>query len=296
MNHEQIDQLDFINHYLMGDLSSEEIAGFEEHFVDCPQCIARLQTTKNFLRNLRLVAAAKAAQIDPRPARSAFRHGLKSFFLQPMVWAAVCLLVAVVTGAVFVIHHTRGLRDEIAQAKSLSEQWHRRYEDERQSAMSVDQMHREAEVQRGEQLRALEAKLEQQEAERAETQVGPTRLPPSEGNLPLFILTSVRSGGPNPTESVNRITLPRTAAIFAFSIALEDETRYETYRITITDDRQRLVWKSGELTPGRQGALSVWLKTSLFRSGDYTLIIKSHNKEGGTDLIGNYPLLIVKTP
>lgn len=296
MKHEQIDQLGLVDRYLMGNLSSEEVAVFEEHFVDCSQCIARLRTTKNFLQDLRLVAAQQGVLIEPRPARSAFRHSLKSLFLRPTAWAAVCLLIAAVTGSVFVIHNTRRLRDDIEQAKSLSEQWQRRYEEERQSAMAADQMHREAEAQRGEQLRALEARLKQQEAQSARTTAEPARRLPSQGNLPLFILTSVRSGEPNTTESVNRIDIPRAAAVFALTISLEDETRYETHRIKIFDDRQQLVWKSGELTPGWQGALSIWLKSSLFRPGDYTLVVEGENKAGGKEPIGNYHLLISKTP
>lgn len=296
MDHEQIDRLDLIDRYVMGKLPAEECAVFEEHFVDCPECIARLQTTKAFLKDLRLVAAEQAAQIEPRSARSASPHGLKSFLLHPVTWAAACLLIAGVTVALFVNDHTRRLRDEVAQAESLSEQWQRRYEDERQSAMSADQMHRAAEAERAEQLRALEARLKQQDAMRAETRAKPAGRLPSEGNLLLFILNSVRSSGPDPAGPVNQIDLPRTAVIFAFSIAPEEERQYETYRITIFDDRRRLVWKRGELTPGPQGALSIWLKASLFRPGDYDLVVEGVNKEGEKNEVGNYPFLIVKSP
>jgi hypothetical protein len=289
MNHEQIDQFDLIDRYVRGNLPAEESAAFEEHFVDCSECVARLQTTKNFLKDLRLVAAEQAVQNDSRPVGGAFRVVL----MRPVAWAAACLLVGAVAGTLFAIYYTRGLRDEIEQAKSLSEQWQRRYEDERQASISADQAHREAEAQRGEQLRALEAELKQQEALGAQA-AEPTRRLPSEGNLPLFILNSVRSGEPNPARPVNSIDLPRTAPIFAFSIALEDETRYETYRITILDGHRRPVWKSGELRPGRQSALSIWLKTSLFQPGGYTLIVEGDDKDGRKNQIGNYPFLIIK--
>jgi hypothetical protein len=287
MNHEQIDRLDFIDRYLMGKLPAEVSSGFEEHFVDCPQCIARLQTTKNFMHDLRLVAAEQAAQIEPHPPRSAFRQVVTSLFPKPLAWAAALLLIAAATSAVFVIGYTQRLRDEANQAKSLAEQWQRRYEDERQSALA-------AEAQRAEQLRALEAKLKQQEEQRTEQPAEPERRLPPEGNLPIYILTSVRGSDPSPAEGVNRINLPRSAAIFAFSIALEGETRYETYRITIIDDHRRPIWKSGELKPDRQDALSIWLRTSLFRPGYYSLMVEGYNKEGGRSEVGNYPFLIVK--
>jgi hypothetical protein len=294
MNHKQIDQLDLINRYLMGNLPAEESAAFEEHFVDCSECIARLQTTENFLKDLRFVAAQRAVEFEPRSASGALRLFLKPFFSRPVVWATASLLIAGLTGTFFLISYTQGLRYEIAQTKSLSEDWQRRYEDERQSSVSAEQMRGESEAQRAEQIRSLEAELKQQKALR-EQRSEPIRRPPAEGDLPMLVLNSVRSGEPNPAGPVNRIDLPRAAAIFAVLISLEDEIRFETYRITILDDRRRLVWKRGELTQGPQGALSIWLNTSLFQPGDYSLIVEGYDKEGRKTEIGNYPFLIVKS-
>jgi anti-sigma factor RsiW len=294
MNHKQIDQLDLINRYVMGDLLAEESASFEEHFVDCAECIARLQTTENFLKDLRFLAAQRAVEFEPRPASGALRPFLNPFFSRPVALATASLLIAGLIGTFFLLSYMRGLRDEIAQTKSLSEQWQRRYEDERQSSVSAEQIHGEAEARRAEQIRSLEAELKQQKALRAQRS-GPIRRLPAEGDLPMLVLTSVRSGEPNPTGPGNRIDLPRAAAIFAVLISLEDEARFETYRITILDDRRRLVWKRGELTQGRQGALSIWLETSLFQPGDYSLIVEGYDKEGRKNEIGNYHFLIDKS-
>jgi hypothetical protein len=292
MDHKQIDQFDLIDRYLMGKLLADESASFEEHFVDCPDCIARLQTTKNFMQDLRLVAE-QVAQREPHRPRSTFWQGVKNLFPKPLVWAVGCLLIAV-AGTFFVIAYTLRLQDEANQAKSLSEQWQRRYEDEHQSARTADRMHQETEMRQAEQLRALEEKLKEEEAQRAKMAAESSRRLPSAGNLPIFILNSVRSGEPNRTESVNRINLPRSAAIFAFSITLEGETRFETCRIKIFDDRQRLIME--ELVPIRQGALSVWLKPGLFHPGHHNLIVESNDKEGRRGVVGYYPFLIVKTP
>jgi hypothetical protein len=286
MDHEQIDRLDFIDRYLMGKLPEEASADFEEHFVDCAQCIARLQATKNFIRDLRLVAAKQAAQIRPRPSLSAFRQFVTSLFPKPLARAAVLLLIAAAAGTLFLIDYTRRLQDEINRAKSMFEQLQRRYEDERQSA-------NEAEVQRAEQLRALETKLKQQESQRAEA-AKPARRRPPEGNLLIYPLISVRGSEPNPSEVVNTIALPHSAANFAVSIALEGETQYETYRIRILDDHRRIIKNFGELTPSRQEALSILLETGLFEPGHYSLIVEGYDKQGRRGVIGNYPFLIVK--
>lgn len=62
MTHEQIDSQNVAERYLMGKLSAEESVGFEEHYVDCPQCLDRLEATERFRAALRPVAAEQAAR------------------------------------------------------------------------------------------------------------------------------------------------------------------------------------------------------------------------------------------
>ena len=40
----------------------------------------------------------------------------------------------------------------------------------------------------------------------------------------------------------------------------------------------------------------IWLRASLFRPGDYTLIVEGVDKQGGKNEVGNYPFLVVKSP
>lgn len=297
MDHKQIDQFNLIDRYLMGKLLAEEAAGFEEHFVDCPECVARLQTTKNFLRDLRFVAVEQASQIGRRQPSRPSRHFLQTLSRRPLALAVACLLIAIVLGsAFFLVDYTRRLRAEVNQAKSLSEQWQRRYEDERQSTDSADRRHQETETQRAEQLRALEARLKDEEAQRTKMAAELSRWMRPEGNQPIFILNSGRRSGQNAAEAINKFSLPRSATMFAFSISLEGESRYETFRIKIVDDHQRLIWKNRRLTPEQSDSLSVILNSNLFQPGHYSLIVEGVKKAGGGAIVGNYPFLISKTP
>src|SRR6185503_13499203 len=167
MEHEEIDKFNLIDRYLMGKLLAEENAVFEEHFVDCPQCIAHLQTTKNFMQDLRFVAAEQASQLNRKQPERASGHYLQMILGKPLAFAMVCLLIAAAVSAFFVVNHIRRLRVAVNQAENLSKQWEQRYEDERQSAISADRKHQEAELQRAEQMRALEARLKDEEAQRA---------------------------------------------------------------------------------------------------------------------------------
>jgi hypothetical protein len=295
MDHEQIDRFDLIDRYLMGKLVAEDSASFEEHFVDCPRCIAQLQTTKSFLRDMRLEATEQASQIDRSQPTRGFRQYLQTFFPKPVALAASCLLIAAIAGAIFVFDYTRRMRTEVNQAESLSEQWQRRYEDERQAAISAEEKQQETELQRTEQLRALEAKLKDEVAQRTKLEAELSRGMQPDGNLLIFSLISPRGQELNTSEAVNKITLPRSSAMFAFSISLEGETGFTNYRITIFDDQRRLIWKSGRLTPDAQNSLSIILKPSSFRPGHYSLKVEGVKKAGGADVVGNYPFQIIKT-
>jgi hypothetical protein len=116
-----------------------------------------------------------------------------------------------------------------------------------------------------------------------------------EGNLPIFILTSVRGHERKASEAAKQITLPHSSAMFAFSISLEGERLYDNYRITIFDDHHQVIWKSDRLTPDSDNSLSVGFKRGFFRPGHYSLIVEGVKKAGGREVVGNYPFLIIKT-
>ncbi len=292
MEHEEIDKFNLIDRYLMGKLLAEERACFEEHFVDCPQCIAHLQTTKNFMQDLRFVAAEQASQINRHQPKKAFWRFPQVLLGKPMATAMGCLLIAAAISGFFLVNHTRRLRAEINQAESLSKQWEQLYE----QAISADRKHQETELQQAEQLRALEARLKDEEAQRTKIAAELGRQMHSEGNLPIFVLASIRGGGPNTSEAINQITVSRSSAMFAFYIPLEGELQFKNYRITI-DDRNSLVWKSRNLTPDlKSDSLSIWFKRERFRPGDYSLTVEGFEKEGGKAIIGKYPFSITKTP
>ncbi len=294
MDHERINQLGLIDEYLMGKLPEEESAEIEEHFIDCPDCIARLQMTKNFLQDLRFVAVEQASQPARLQTRRSFRHFLQTFVPRPVVWAICCLLIAVIVIAAFAGVYARRSQTEAKAAKSLSEQWKQRYEEEHQSSVAASSRHRERELQQEERLRALEAKLKDEETQRAKLAAELDRQMRPEGNLSAFVLMAVRGGNPNASEPVNRIELSRPPASIAFSIPLEDEWRFEDYRATIFDSHHQLVWPNGRLKPNRYNSLFIVFKPNFFRPGRYELIVEGVNKEGGRERVGNYPFLIIK--
>jgi hypothetical protein len=290
MNHEQIDQFDLIDRYLMGKLPAEESVGFEEHFVDCQQCLARLQTTKCFLQDLRLVAAEQASQIDHLHPRSAFWHFPQTLLRKPLAWVAACLLIAAVATG-FVVNYTQHLRTSRDQAENRSEQWQRRYEDERQAVLSIEKQHQETELQWDKNRRDLETKLQDEEAKQAKRTADFSQQMILAGNLTVLPLISVRGSAANAPE----ITLHHSSSFFLVSISLEGEKRFETYRIKIFDDHSLPVGKSRLLMPGQEDFLLLSLPAGIFRPGQFSLVLEGVNKSGGAEDLGNYPFKITKT-
>ncbi|HKI03732.1 MAG TPA: zf-HC2 domain-containing protein, partial [Thermoanaerobaculia bacterium] len=89
MDHQTIDSgndLDNIaERYVTGRLPSEEAARFEEHYLDCPSCCARVEAAERLQRGLRRLAE-QAAVRTPSVSRS---------FRSPRLALAAAALIAV---------------------------------------------------------------------------------------------------------------------------------------------------------------------------------------------------------
>lgn len=289
MEHEEINKSNLIDRYLMGKLLAEERADFEEHFIDCPQCIADLQMTKNFMQDLRSVSVEQVSQIEHHRPKSAFGHFLQILFRKPLAVALGCLLVAVAVSAFGVMTYMQRLRAEVNQARKLSEQIEQRYENELQAA---EKRHQETELQQLGQLREMEARLKAEESRRTETAAAFGQRTRPEGSMSLFILRSVRDGSTNTPEAANPIIIPDSSAMFTFSVPLEGEQQFKNYHVKIFNNHNVLVWENPRLIPDlKLGSLFIGgFKRGFFQPGDYSLTVNG----GGKVTFGSYQFSIIK--
>lgn len=94
MDHGYIESNDLVDRYLADRLSGEELARFEAHFVDCPQCQDQIELAEDFGRALRTTAAQDAAGAGilavilswSRQKQAALGAFLLMFFLLPAFW------------------------------------------------------------------------------------------------------------------------------------------------------------------------------------------------------------------
>ncbi len=293
MDHKYIEQFDLIDRYLMGRLVAEESERFEEHFIDCPECINRLKTTRDFREGFKQFALEEVKQEKGRERKRSRWFSWEWPSVKNWAFAAYGVLLVAVLISLFLISRIRGLQFEADQAKNASAEWQRRFEEQQQAASSSEQQHQETEQSLNEQLRGLEAELEDARKQQAES-AGTSQAWMRAGiNLPIFVLTSVRGGGGQNPANVNEITLSRTSENFVISVPLEGETRYKTYRVTILSDNHRF-WGSTGLKPDRYNSLTIGFNSNFFPAGDYSLKVEGVPGKPDSSLIGIYPLHIRK--
>jgi hypothetical protein len=282
MDHKYINEFDLVERYLMGRLAAEESAQFEEHLVDCLQCVDRLNTTKALIEGLRLVASERVAEPSKHKP-----GGFWFFSRESLALAAGVLSLVALAGAVLVINQSRRARVEADEAKSASAQWERRYEEERQSSAIAEGEHRESERELTEQVAQLRTELENQR--KPESNIRP------QVNLPILVLSSTRGSEP-PSGSTNEVTLLRSPGSFVITLTLEGERTYHDYLMTILDSRNQIIWKGRGIKPNRHSSVSVGFNSTLFRSGDYLLTVEGVAGDGSTSVLGKYSFRVRKTP
>ncbi len=62
VDHEEIENEQWIDRYVMGSLTDAEHELFSEHFVNCPSCLDQLTVAEAFQRDLKIVAAQELSQ------------------------------------------------------------------------------------------------------------------------------------------------------------------------------------------------------------------------------------------
>ncbi len=281
MDHDIIDQFDYVDRYLMGRLTAGEISRFEEHFVDCSQCIERLRTTESFLAGLRSAAVRRASPEEGRAPKGPYPLLIRVLSARRTALASVCVIVVASAAAVYQI---RRLRLDVDQEKQAAAQQEQRFDRERRSADESREAKEKELVSQIRQLEVVIQSLGQHE--------GQAPGPPAEPliNVSAVNLTSLR-GGESDSISAFKIRGPSINWFF-ISIRLEDEDDSKDYCVTITDSHDRQKWKHCGFKRTGQDYLSM-LATSLFlRPGEYHFIVEGVTNEGGRRVIGAYPLVV----
>ncbi len=274
MDHSKIDAGNVAERYVTGRLSPEEAAGFEEHYLDCPECCARVESAQRLDRGMRRLAEEAAAGFphDPRPA-----HWSRS---PRLALAAAALLAVALLPAGFGWWEIRDLRGELGATREALAQ----AQTAQTPAASPDRLALlEAEIQGA--RRDLAAEAQEREALAREVEAG--RRP--QVNLPVLPLTPVRGSLEGPTRT---LALPAEPGWIALWVEPGD-TGFPAYRITLRSAGGAEVFQAKDLELNDLGALLVTLHSSSLAPGDYRLEIDGLPRGAAPAAAGRFSLRIV---
>jgi hypothetical protein len=251
MDHSTIDAGNTAERYVTGRLTPEEAAGFEQHYLDCPACCARVEAAERLQRGLRRLAE-EAAVRAPRWSRS-----------PQLALAAAALIAVALLPAWLELREVRRLRSDLARTKV--------------EQGSADRLKGELQQTR----RDLAAEVEKREALRRE--MAADRQP--QANLPVVPLTPVR-GGSGPLRTLK---LPANPGWVAFWVEPGD-TDYPAYRATLRKNEGAVVFQASRLALNDLGALLVTVHSTSLSRGSYRLEVEGLPGSGAPVSVGRFPL------
>lgn len=273
MDHSKIDSGNVAERYVTGRLSPDEAAGFEEHYLDCPECCARVEAAQRLHRGMRRLAEEAAADFPHSP-------GLARWSRSPrLALAAAALLAVALLPAGLGFWQVRDLRGELdATRETLARAQAQPTPPESQDRLAA----LEAELQGA--RRDLAAEAEKREGLAREIEAG--RRP--QVNLPVLPLTPVRGGLEGPPRT---LTLPREPGWIALWVEPGD-TGFPAYRATLRSARGAEVFQGAGLELNDLGALLITVHSTSLEPGDYRLEIHGLPRAGTPVEVGRFLLRV----
>jgi hypothetical protein len=251
MDHRYIYENNIVSLYLTGKLSPHELSEFEEHFVDCRECLDQIEQITEFRRTLKRVVKEEAASRGTAPQPSSSGMEGFNYWLQPQRLAYVGLVMFLALAAGFLAGN-KHRQLQLAEEKKLTEEWQRRYADERQTRED----------------------LEKQLGQSPDHSQLAANLPPA----PLFSLNVTRgSDEGNPT---SQISIPQNSKWIVLSLEFEKDPAFHSYCARLNNAGGKLIWSAENIPALSSDAIAVTLPSNLLSKGDYFLTIEGLTAAG----------------
>src|SRR5688572_20046381 len=292
MDHPFIEEHNIPYLYLLGKLPAEEQEHFEEHFIVCPECLNRLETTESFIHSLKTVATEDIlrphAYVQAGILAWLARHSRK----RQAMMLSITILLLVALPAAFFIAEMKRVRGELDQAKSAYVDWRRQVEEKRQTVHKMEKELQETLQKSAEQRRHLETELERERQERARLADGANRPERPHSIATVFSLINTRSADPTQPSPKNEIVISRPSQLIVLSPEFDPDPDIQTYRGAITTDDNRPVWRVDKLQLNLKGTIELGFSARLFRSSDYLFTLEGLTKQGNYIRISTYPFKV----
>jgi hypothetical protein len=251
LDHQQIEDRQTVSLYLMGRLPAEERELFEEHMVECSQCLYELELAEG-LRNGMRQAVPDWKSNSPLQAQGLFARLARLGVTQQAAVLIFAVLLVIAIPAAF-IFHSASLRARLeAQEKEI-----------------VDLRNRYgAEIQ-------ARNDLQMQSVQRQSSQFA----------APLYSLPLTRG---SEAESTTRIAIsPSSPTLIVLSLEMVPAPEFKSYGVQLMDQEGTVVWSVEKIDPPT-GSLAVALRGSLLRPGRYRLKLNGLLGNGRSAPAGTY--------
>jgi hypothetical protein len=116
MTHEEIDERNIAERYVLRTLPPDESARFEEHFVDCPDCQDRIETAERLRSGLKPITTAVPSRL---PIGRAWPR---------MAWVSAAGVAMAAGVALFFFVQLATVRRQLEESRVESRDWRRRYD------------------------------------------------------------------------------------------------------------------------------------------------------------------------
>ncbi|HKH44429.1 MAG TPA: hypothetical protein VKM72_07185 [Thermoanaerobaculia bacterium] len=278
MDHAYIEEHEIIRRYLADRLAEDERNRFEAHYVDCEQCLERLELEEGFREGVRDVAAEEVVRTIER---GIFLRLLVSRSGRMLLGAALAVLVALPLG--FLLTQNRRLDQRLAAAEAALAHDKPRVPVTRPAPVVPDEGDQRLRQERD----RLASALDQERQARATVEERLARAEAPRVNLPVFVLAAVRGGGAS--EDLNRLALKAGDdwVVLALELALVE---HETYRATLGTAEGRRVWSGDGLRPDERDTLTLAFPSNLLPTGRYSLEVEGRTAAGGWERVTTAPL------
>jgi hypothetical protein len=293
MEHSYIEDQNIAERYLSGKLSPEERVRFEEHFLDCRQCLDRLEPTEDLRTGLQAIAAEEALQ-----ARADLQVGVvgmvgllaRAARLSRARRAALLagLILAIALPMALLIREWRSAQRELARANQTSSELQRRYEEGEQAARALVNEIESRERQSSAQRDLLAAQLERERKESSRLADEVSKAASLQSDIPVFALSLARSGEADPSQPINRITLSPSSQSIILLLELDPNPDLQSYRVTVSTADGRSIWSRSGVKPSSPDALALSFNSSLLKPNNYLLTLEGLTAEGRYVSVAKY--------
>lgn len=265
MDHAEIEERQIVHLYLQGKLSPEEEDRFEEHYLDCPDCLAELQATESLHRGLQGLAAREATR--QVVARAGLLAGAARLLRSRGFWLGAALVLIALLPTVSLWRQVVELETALQQARAA-----RREEPGPPAGLrgEIADLRRELEAARRDHVRELEqaAAARQQLEERLRQS-----LLPRAGTLIAYLSPLRSAGGEELPAARVHLAAETPEVVLALDLGAAPGARHRVTLHQAGEPTPR--WRSGPLPAGADGELTLSLPASFLTPGDYRLEVES---------------------